>query len=232
MDDVLISFCIPCMNRTHDLKKTMPSLVAAANASPPVEIAVLDYNSQDDLAVYMKKILLAEAALDRNVWVLYNKYTGRDHYHQTHAWNLAVLASSGKYICIMGADAIPSENYVAEARKLIADGCVWMRGSRYKGILVCARQEFVSAGGYDERFEFYGKEDRDLEGRLARRGTKFGLMPSGLVTTIRTPNSDKLRNYRGRLTKKEMSGINKPIWLENEARGVLVANEGAGWGQQ
>lgn len=230
MADELISFCIPCMNRTHDLRETMPHLIRAANASPPVEIAVLDYSSQDDLAAYMEE-MLAGSQLNGGGWINYTRYTGRDYYHMTHAWNLAVLASSGEYIAIMGADAIPVEDYVVEARKLIADGCVWMRGRRYKGILICAREEFIAAGGYDERFELYGNEDRDLDSRLQRRGTKFGKMPSGLVSTIRTQNRDKVRNYRQKLSRREMSHVNKRMRLKNEEKGVLVANEGVEWGQ-
>ena len=46
---MLISLCLPCHNRTHDLKRVMPYLLGAANFSPPVEIVVIDYNSQDDL---------------------------------------------------------------------------------------------------------------------------------------------------------------------------------------
>ena len=49
-----ISFCIPCMGRAHDLKKTMPHLIKAAIKSPPVEIVILDYNSKDDLEKYIK----------------------------------------------------------------------------------------------------------------------------------------------------------------------------------
>jgi len=64
------------------------------------------------------------------------------------------------------------------------------------GIIFCKKDEFISAGGYDERIEFYGGEDRDLDSRLVRRGTKFGLVPKGLMSVIRTPNSQKIKNYR------------------------------------
>ena len=41
------------MNRTYDLKKTLPLTIQAADASPPVEIVVLNYNSKDDLEDYI-----------------------------------------------------------------------------------------------------------------------------------------------------------------------------------
>jgi hypothetical protein len=215
------------MNRIDDLMTALPSWILAANASPPVEIAILDYNSQEDVAEALGDAWMSLVGGNKIVCA---RYEGRDHYHMAHAWNLAVKASSGEYIAIMGTDAIPSEGYVVAARKLIADGCVWMRGKYYKGIMVCQRKEFIDAGGYDERFEFYGGEDKDLEFRLKRRGGKFGLMPDNLVFTLRTSNSAKTKNFRLPLSKREMMQRNSDIRAENVAAGVLVANEGKDWG--
>ena len=227
--EVKVSICIPCMNRVYDLKQTMPHLINAANASPPVEIAVLDYNSKDKLRQYMNGII--KTADLNEVSIIYTRYEGRDHYHMAHAYNLAAMSSSGGYIIIMGADAVPSEEYVVGVRKLIARGTIWMRGPYYKGILACERQEFINAGGYDERFEFYGGEDKDLELRLARRGSKFGLVPNGLISTLRTGNRAKVKNYRLPLTKREMMVRGRKIRDENNSVGLLVANEGIAWGK-
>jgi hypothetical protein len=218
------------MGRTHDLKRIMPHLIEAANNSPPVEIAILDYNSPDGLGEYIDWVR-SMSNLDQENILTYNKYTGRDYYHLAHGYNLAALLSCGEYISIMGADAVLSPGYYVEARKLIEDGCVWMRGKRYKGIMLCRRDEFVAAGGYDERFEFYGGEDKDLEYRLMRRGKKFGLMPNGLVYTLRTGNAAKLKNYRLPMTKREMMERGSRIRAENNRNGVLVANEGVEWGK-
>jgi GT2 family glycosyltransferase len=190
--------------------------------SPPGEVSVVDYNSTDGLGEYIESLDAPE--------LVYNRYEGREHYHIAHAYNLAVLASTGDYVAIMGADAVLAPNYVHELRKLIDSGCIWMRGKHYKGILCCQREEFVAAGGYDERFELYGAEDRDLEARLRRRGGKFGLVPDGLVSVIRTSNKDKVKNYRLNLSKREMSRRNHKILDENNANGVLVANESKEWG--
>jgi len=224
-----MSLCIPSGNRTHDLRRALPHTIAAANASPPVEIAILDYNSSDGLAEYIETIQGALELAEGNT-LIFNRYTGREHYHLAHGYNLAVLASSGEYVAIMGADALLAPGYVAAARELIAQGCVWMRGRRFKGIVVVQREEFVDAGGYDERFEMYGAEDRDLEARLRRRGGKFGLMPDGMAGVIRTPNPDKVANYRLGLSKREMVRRAHAILDANNAAGVLVANEGREWG--
>ena len=222
---MIISLCIPVHNRTYDLKLTLPYLMATANASPPVEILILDYNSQDDLAEYIESVTPPDGGR-----LSYVKYTGRSHYHMAHARNLSVKASVGEYIVILSADIYPAKEFIQVAREMIADGYVWMHGKRYTGAIICQRQEFMDAGGYDERFEFYGPEDADLNARLVRRGGKLGLLPS-LLKVIRTPNEEKVKNYRLVLSKREMIDRMKPIYEENTKNHMLVANQGREWGQ-
>ena len=154
---MLISLCIPCMNRTYDLRRTLPRMMTAAEASPPTEIAILDYNSSDGLEAYVSQFGKA---------ITYTRYTGRSYYHMAHAWNLASRCSEGEYVVLMGADALLAERYIVALRELIAEGATWIRGRHYKGILCIKRSEFIAAGGYDEQFEFYGGEDKEIEARL------------------------------------------------------------------
>jgi hypothetical protein len=106
-----------------------------------------------------------------------------------------------------------------------------MRASELCGIFACQHGEFINAGGYDERFEFYGPEDRDLDLRLQRRGSEFGLVPNGLMSVIPTSDEDKVKNFRLKLSKQGMGRLMRPIFEENIANGVLVANQGREWGQ-
>ena len=219
---MLISLCIPVHNRTYDLKVTMPYLLAAAEASPLVEIVIVDYNSPDDLIPYIAGL--------NNKAISYVPYIGRNHYHMAHARNLSVKAAQGEYVVIMSADIYPVNNFVQVVREMLEGGYVWMHGRLYTGAIVCQRQEFLDAGGYDERFEFYGPEDKDLHDRLARRGGKFRMLPNGLLSVIETPNEEKIKNYRLPLSKREMHRRGMIIYKENKAAGLLVANEGLTWG--
>jgi len=225
---MIISICIPCMNRAYDLINTLPQTLEAAEASPPVEIAVLDYNSDDGLQEYMdiRRLLI----LKPGNRITYNRYEGRDYYHLAHAWNLAARLSIGEYVVIAGADALFGKEYIATLRGLIAEGAVWIRGRHFKGIVCVQRREFIEAGGYDERFEFYGGEDKELEARLKRRGAPFGLLPDGLVSVLQTSNEDKLSNYRLPLSKREMMERGAAIRAENDAARLTVANRGQAWG--
>jgi glycosyltransferase involved in cell wall biosynthesis len=223
---MLISYCIPCMNRTYDLKKTLPLTIQAANESPPVEIVVVNYNSKDDLDEYM--IGVDGERLESGNLLTYKKYTGREYYHMAHAQNLALLSGSGEYVINVGADIVPASNFFSVIRDLLAPGDIeWMVSSRY-GMPVIRKDEFVAAGGHDERLEFYGKTDRDLHNRLWRRGGKFIYYPSEILSTIPTPRVDKFKNYSMK-SAHGMKVLNKEVYEENMKKGVLVAND-EGWG--
>ena len=209
----------------------MPSLILAASISPPVEIMILDYNSPDDLAQYMKRII--ETTIFRNDSKLsYKKYTGADYFYVAHARNLSALASSGEFLILSCADHILDENYFQAIRMLLEEGdCVWLYPHRRgAGMLGCNKKEFIAAGGYDERFELYGKEDKDIALRLERRGEKYKQIPLNLVATIPTPKADKYRNLRPGLSRIQTEKYSKAIYDENIANKVLVANK-KGWGK-
>lgn len=223
---MLISLCVPCMNRSYDLKKSLPSMLEAAGNSPPVEIAIVDYNSTDDLAQYIQSVF--RMPIPTGVQLLYRKYTARDFFQMAHARNLSVLLSTGDVICIMSADVLPAPDYVAEVRRAFSNGTIWAHGD-FPALLSIRRGEFIDAGGFDERFEFYGPEDRDFSARLLRRGLRPTILPRGLLSINRTPNMEKVKNYRLPLSKREMGDQMWAVYLENCKLGVLRANPD-GWG--
>lgn len=227
---MLISICAPCHNRTYDLKKALPTWIEAANASPPVEIVVLDYNSPDDLQEYIEtmKDKLTEGNL-----LKCPKYTERNYYHMAHARNLSVLATSGKYFIQTSTDNLMSLDFITEIRQvlMIDPDIGWITIRNNEGVIVMNKQNFIDAGGYDERFEFYGPEDKDLNLRLVRRGLSVWTLPLCYLHAIKTPNEEKVKGYRLPITKKEMSKLMIPIYYENIDNNVLIANEGKEWGK-
>jgi hypothetical protein len=214
------------MNRTYDLRKTLPLTIQAANESPPVEIVVVNYNSKDDLDEYM--IGVDGERLESGNLLTYKKYTGREYYHMAHAQNLSMLAGSGEYLVNAAADLVLASNFFSVIRDLLAPGdIVWMDSKRY-GWPVIRKDEFIASGGFDERMEYYGKNDRDIIGRLHRRGGKHVPYPDSIMTTIPTSRKAKFENYSME-SAHGMKVLNKEVYEENMKRGVLVAND-EGWG--
>lgn len=221
---MLISLCTPVMNRTQDLRKSMHARILAARLSPPIEFVILDYNSRDDLAEYVGSLELPDG-----IKLTYAKYEGRNYYHQAHAYNLAILAGSGDFFTLMGADTYPLGEYFNVVRKMASEGYIWMEDERYRGAIACRRDEFIESGGFDERFESYGPEDRELAARLTRRGVRKGILPRGLIGNFPTADEIKMENYRLRMTKAESSLAMRAFLEESTRAGTMVANP-QGWG--
>jgi len=219
-----ISICIHCMNRLDDLRQIMPHLYAAADSCPPVEIVIVDYNSSDGLGAYVDEIV-------RERDITYRRYEGREYFHLAHARNLSALAAHGDCLVLTGADIIISPEYMQAVREAVEGGAVFVhQSSRFVGVLCVRRDEFIAAGGYDERFEGYGKEDKDLLARLLRRGRPHAEIPT-LLDLIVTPWSKKLANYDPALGgRNQMRKRSKPLYQGNVEAGILVANEGKEWG--
>lgn len=227
---MIISFCIPCHKRLYDLRKALPSVIKAANNSPPVEIVIVNYNSGDGLEKYLFDELDEPITIGNSI--RHVKYSDRDYYHNAHARNLCTLWSSGEYFVAAGTDRMLRKEFFNAIRDEIKKGAIWVQPSnkrRFIGVIACQRQEFFDAGGYDERFEFYGSEDKDLWDRLERRGKKFGIYDSSLQSGIKTPKSEKKKNYRKPVTIS-ISRRQQKIYFKNISDGVLVANKD-GWGK-
>lgn len=228
---MLISLCTPVMNRLADLKRTMPYRIEAALAHPPVEFCILDYGSKDGLREYvndeLQKLLPSSS---EDIILKYARYE-TNYYHQAHALNLAVLLTDADYFAVMGADTYPRRiDFFKIVRMFASAGYDWIEDDRYKGAIVCRFSEFVAAGGYDERFEFYGSEDRELAVRLNRRNLKKASLPTGSLGNFYTPDDVKMANYRVKITKEESSRRMRVYYEESLASGRLTANP-QGWGR-
>ena len=226
---MIISYCMPCHKRTHDLRWVLPSLVAAANNSPPVEIMVLNYNSGDGLEEYIKGF--SKPIIEGNS-IRHVKYSGRDYYHMAHARNLSIIHSTGEYFVNAGTDRFLELGFFNAIREEISKGAIWVQPSNKKkfiGVIACQKKEFIEAGGYDERFEFYGPEDKEIWARLERRGKQFGVYNSALQSAIRTNKSDKVKNYRVGRTQKIRNRM-RTVHRENNENKVLTVNKD-GWGE-
>ena len=115
---MIISLSIPVMNRTYDLRKTLPETIKAANASPPVEIVILNYDSKDDLDQYLAEVF-DTAQLAEGNRLTYAKSSNHSYFSISHARNLAVLASCGEYAVVLDADIILHADCIQAIRALI-----------------------------------------------------------------------------------------------------------------
>ncbi len=230
---MLLSYCFTCHKRTDDLLAVMPSVVVAANQSPPVEIIIVDYGNQEPLEPLLEQF---HDQLKSGNTIHIKTYRKRNYYHMGHARNLSLRAATGEYVIISASDVIPKPNFFSTVRECLAQtGAVFLRSKTtgYVGLLTCRRDVMMELGGYDERFEFYGPEDKDFLHRLERRGAQLGYYDlDAIIGMIRTSDQDKTANYRLMLSKGEMSERGRAILLENDTRGRITVNEDRPWGEE
>lgn len=225
---MLISYCLPCHKRTSDLVQALPFVVKAAEADGATEIVVVDYANPKEGTIWP-----IVGRIQEDIPVYVRIYTERDHFHMSHARNLSIRSAGGVYVVIGSSDLCPQPDFFKSIRKRIVEtGATLLKPAddTYRGVIVCKRSELIAAGGYDERIEMYGAEDKDLQARLERRGVSTAYYEPYLAM-IRTTNDQKVANYRLKLTKTEMMAHGDLVYRANVAAGQLVANEGVPWGE-
>jgi len=196
----------------------VPYVVEAANVSPPVEIVVVDYANDQPLEPLLPKHFKVPV------------YRGREHYHMAHARNIGIRQATGDVIVISSADLIPEPNFFEQIRAEFNTGATWLTppARRLRGVIAVLRDELLKAGGFDERFEFYGPEDKEMEARLRRRlGAPTIYTPA--MAKIKTSKERKFQNY-SLSTRQEIHDWGKALLKTCNKEKAMVANEGTEWG--
>lgn len=217
-DATLISHTMPCHKREADLARALPSVLQAAAGAGPVEVLVVEYGNVPSL------VLDNYWVPDDAVLTMQSVYA--DHFHMAHARNVGIRAANGEIVCAFVCDQVVAPNFFEAVRRMIQPGVFLSWQETY----VAYREDLLDAGGFDERFEFYGPEGKELAERLRRLGLREARLPKDLVYQIPTSYRDKVRHYRLKLTRREMHHVGMSVWRENAAAGLLVANEGRPWG--
>jgi hypothetical protein len=218
------------MNRLDDLMLTMPYRIANAISSPPVEIVILNYSSTDGILDYITDMVNLFHPVE-GVYISGHSCINRKYFHSARAYNMALLAGKGEWVVLTPADVFVYNGYVATLRERISEGSLWCNTDRKRrSTIAFNKAEFIAAGGYDDRFDTYGPDDRDIIERMERRCAKRGSIPDYLLGDIFTPADKKIANYPP--TGKSHRELGKDLmkyYYENKENGQLVANQGIEW---
>lgn len=179
-DEPWLSVVVTCMGRLDHLRRTIPALVEHA---PGVEVILVDWSCPDGAGAYAR-----EHWPEVRVVAIKN----RVHFHKSAALNAGARVARAPWLAIFDADMIASTDFFEEVQaRLRPDVLLGLFDERLAGFLVCRREVFDRAGGYDERMEGWGFEDDDMRRRLLGEGLRLERLPADAIELV--PHGDERR---------------------------------------
>ncbi len=180
-----MSFVTTCKGRLDHLRQTLPRLVAQADS----ECIVVDYDCPDGCADWVcanypgvKLVRVGNAPVFR----------------KSHAQNLGAAIAGAPWLCLVDADILVSDSFMATVAPLLLAGR-YLRPQPVSfgayGSFVCARQDFEAVGGYDEAFEGVSYMDDDLYVRLEMAGMGVTGFPGEHFAAIDHDHELRTRHY-------------------------------------
>ena len=180
--DPKIVFAITCKGRVQHIEQTLPKNIKDNEGYSNAKFVLLDYGSQDNLAGYLKSNHQKDISSGR--LVVYS-FPEAESFKMAHAKNMAhrVGILEGADILVnLDADNYTEygfASYIAQEFKKSKDIFLWARMIKDKegrlprgisGRIVVSKHAFLNAGGYDEKYDTWGPDDKDFTARLRRLG--------------------------------------------------------------
>lgn len=229
MKSKLLSFCITCMNRLDQIKKTLPqNLKDNKYHQKDIEFVLVDFGTEN-----LKEWILEnfKSELDSNYLVYY--YTDElKFWHSPIAKNTSHLLASGKYLVNLDCDnytGYEGGNWVLKQFEkydnLLIHQSLNIFESGTMGRIGMSRENFLKLGGYNQQFKPMGHQDGDI----INRGKKLGLNYQNLTnqTYNKALLNDKDRsveNCQHQYHYKNMMKVNMFISQFNIKSNELKAN--------
>lgn len=172
-----ISFCIICMNRLYHLKRTLIQNILDNIDYDPLEIILLDYNSQDNMEGWVKENL---SGYINSGTITYYKTFEPEVFNHSHSKNLSFKMAAGDIVCNINADVFVGTRFAAYINSCFRE-CpdIFMYpepGGRFppgaSGIVCVNKKDFLDIEGFDEKMLVYGWEDTDFLNRLEFSGRR------------------------------------------------------------
>jgi len=127
-------------------------------------------------------------------------------FNPARARNRGAAAAKAPWLCFFDADVILDANFAAQALSRVQAGNYYVAQPGRKaltGTVVCAREDFLRVGGYDEVYQGWAEEDLDLYDHFLFCGMKRQGFPQEWLTPI--AHADDLRVQHHALKSPQVS---------------------------
>jgi len=234
-----VVFCTTCKGRTQHLEKTLPKNM---HDNPNAKFVLVDYSSQDHLQDWLRE--------NQPHWedqLTVYSFRGellhgwkRVGFHMAHAKNMAhrcALLEGADVLVNLDADNFAGagfSDYAAYQFLIEPLSFLWSRmikdgeGRLPKGIsgrIAVSKHAFLNAGGYDERFDTWGPDDKDFTARLGRLGYSAREIDPYYLQAIMHNDKLRFREYRHAAIS---AGEDEMEVLDSDATVVNFGNIGCG----
>jgi hypothetical protein len=198
----------------------MPQNLAAIEKDGCAEMVLVNYNSRDELDVWIRNFPLGiEAGTIR-----YIHERSAPDFHTAKAKNLAHFAATGEFVVNLDADNFITDTIVRYRRfwEDNPDTVIWgfcgdLADGTY-GRIGMAKHHFVALRGYDEGMLSGAVEDRDLLRRARALGLDFMRLVQKGYPAIPNPVFERIRYSATRLPHQTMMELTA-FSAESESRG-------------
>ncbi|MDP2132670.1 MAG: glycosyltransferase [Sulfuritalea sp.] len=177
----IVTFITTCKGRLAQLQRSLPQMLA----QPDAEVVVVDYDCPEHCGDWV-----ASTHPDAKVV----RETRPVRFNASRARNLGAAAATSEWLCFIDADISPHRKFLASLLPSLKPGC-YLHGTplvtdKY-GTFLCRRQDFDRIGGYDEVFDAWSQEDKDVYLRLEWAGLQRRTFDNDLLQAEQ--HSDTLR---------------------------------------
>lgn len=158
----MLTVIMTCKGRLGQLQQSLPLLAAQDRLA----LIVVDYGcperAGDWVAMHHPQTLVVRGPADTD-------------FNIAHARNLGAAQARTPWLAFVDADILVGASFADDLLGQLQEGCFFQADPcphELSGLVVCARADFQRIGGYDEVFQGWGTEDRDLYARLERAGCR------------------------------------------------------------
>ncbi len=201
----MISLVTTYKNRRHHIEQTMPTWLD--QDVDDYEIVLVDYNSEDDVAAYLR-------TFNTSIIIKHIRCEGIENFELAHARNIGSRYASGEWILFIDIDTSLFTNSM-KAMSVYAhhDGLYFaaedsqVRKEIINGGLILVKKEcHEELRGFNELMTGWGFEDIDYKKRLESSGVSFSFIDTNLYTCLEHSDAERTQCYTD---EKEIS------WTKN-----------------
>lgn len=236
------TICTTCMNRLHDLSKTLPKNLEDNADYEDVEFLVLDYSSNDGLKKWIQGSAEIKQYLDSGRLVVY-RVDGQTYFRPNHSRNMSFRLATGEMVANVDSDNFTHKGYVSrlnecasvsDSNLLIVPDNFLVRGNNrifLKGRFALYKKDIELLQGFDEELDDgFGHDDLNFVFRAMLAGFKIVRYESKYTEgRLETKDAERVLYVKNKDYRK-MQDVNASITHNKLSRGKIAVNPN-GWGK-